>query len=518
MASSDLRKALQKKTWATLMVVMMLSLLLFLLASGSNMRWDLSDNQTSSLSDSTRTLLTSLDEPLQIKAYFTKDLPQPYGQLQQFIVDKLQSYRDAGKGNVGYEVIDPADDPNAEAALNALQIPKVQVQVVEDDRAQVRQGYLAVVVEYLDRQELLPVIQTDVGFEYMLTRKIKKISGKGKQKVALATGFGAKSMQKLQVLTQLLQGEYELVEVSLTSEDIPEDVSVLVIDALQRSPSKTFRYRVDQFRMRGGGVFVLAGNAIPDLEQGFVVVPIDAVANQWLHDDLGVSVEPGLVMDQQASRVTVNQQQQGFMFRSAVDYPFIANVTDLHSEQSVVAGLDAVAFPFASPLLWIDSEQSKTTLLRSSAWSSVQAGPPFDVNPLLSMQERFAGMSIRSSDLLLLQQGKMDSAFERGAEEASQAHVPSTEDGRLLVSGSAALLDNEFIEGNNSVLILNAIDWLSKDEALIALRSQGVTQRPLEPLDSGARTFFKLLWIFAAPLLLLMFGFWRWLDLRKRRT
>lgn len=97
-------------------------------------------------------------------------------------------------------------------------------------------------------------------------------------------------------------------------------------------------------------------------------------------------------------------------------------------------------------------------------------------------------------------------------------HQPSTEDGRLLVSGSVALLDNEFIEGNNTVMILNMLDWLSHDEALIELRSLGVTQRPLEPLAKAGRTFFKMLWIFGLPLLVMMLGGWRWLAIRKRRS
>ena len=82
---------------------------------------------------------------------------------------------------------------------------------------------------------------------------------------------------------------------------------------------------------------------------------------------------------------------------------------------------------------------------------------------------------------------------------------------------SSALLDNEFIDGQNTVLILNMLDWLSHDEALIELRSKGVTQRPLAPLNKAERTFFKVVWMFALPVLLLMLAAWRWLYLRKRR-
>ena len=518
---NDLRTAIRQKTWLTLLFILSASALLFALAAGTHGRSDWSDNQTSSLSASTIQVLEALDEPIQIKAYFTADLPQPYGQLQQFIEDKLTSYRDAGKGNIGFEMINPADDPNIEASLQALNIPKVQVQVVEDDRAQVRQGYLAVTIEYLDKQEVIPVIQTDAGFEYLLTRKVKKISGKGRQTIAVASGFGATGLDKLQTLQQLLQDDYEFMEIDLNTAFVPTHVKTLIVDGVDKEPSLSFRYHLDQFRMRGGGLFVLAGNADPQLQQGFKVVPTDAYANNWLHDDLGISVEPGLVMDQQASRITVNQQQGIYAFRSVVDFPFIANVVNLDDKHVTTQALESVSMSFSAPLLWIDQSPQKQVLLRSSQWSAVQSGPPFDVNPLVDMRERFQGLSLRSSALMLAQDGAMTSAFNEPPEgvelEEGQNHISVTQTGRLLVSGSVSLLDNEFIEGENSVLILNALDWLSHDEALIELRSRGVTQRPLEPLTKSERTFFKMLWIFGLPTLLLMLGLWRWLALRKRR-
>ncbi|MDQ6977539.1 MAG: hypothetical protein Q9M75_05450, partial [Ghiorsea sp.] len=159
---------------------------------------------------------------------------------------------------------------------------------------------------------------------------------------------------------------------------------------------------------------------------------------------------------------------------------------------------------------------SKQTLLTSSEWTAVQSGPPFDVNPLINIRERFQGLQQSPQALMLVQEGAMTSAFKKALVDGE--HVGSVVEGRLLVSGSSALLDNEFIDGQNTVLILNMLDWLSHDEALIELRSKGVTQRPLEPLAKQGRTFFKLVWMLALPALLLSLAGWRWLYLRKRRS
>jgi ABC-type uncharacterized transport system involved in gliding motility auxiliary subunit len=74
------------------------------------------------------------------------------------------------------------------------------------------------------------------------------------------------------------------------------------------------------------------------------------------------------------------------------------------------------------------------------------------------------------------------------------------------------------MDGGNLVAVLNMVDWLSGDGALIDLRSRGVTQRPLTELSSGGRSVFKGLWMFGLPLLVAMIGMWRWWLLKRRRN
>ncbi|MDX8390638.1 MAG: GldG family protein, partial [Mariprofundaceae bacterium] len=186
----DHRPQLRRHALMMLSFVLIGCATLFTAAYLSHVKWDMTEEKIHTLSDSTRTILKSLDEPIMIRAYISADMPQPYGQLQRFLEDMLRAYFNAGNGQIGYEVINPDNNPNIVAALNALQIPKVQVQVIEDDRAQVKQGYLAVVIEYLDSKEVMPVIQSEEGFEFQLTGKIKKLTGKGKTTIGVVHGFG----------------------------------------------------------------------------------------------------------------------------------------------------------------------------------------------------------------------------------------------------------------------------------------------------------------------------------------
>ena len=519
MSSNDFRGTVRRKVWLTTIVSLLAIALLFMAATLSHLRSDWTEDQIYTLSDSTRTVLDQLEEPVMVRAYITSGLPQPYGRLQRFIEDMLHAYHESGNGNVGFEVIDPSEDQNVAASLAAMRIPKVQVQVVEDDQAQVKQGYLAVVIEYLDSKETIPVVQSEEGFEYLLTRKIKKLSGKGRAKIGVVSDFGATSLYQLHKLQEFAGDDYELTEVEVEKEGIADDVKALIIAGVSRPPSETFRYRMEQFRMHGGGLLLLAGNAKPQLSKGFQVQPVDPGANDWLKDDLGVAVEPGLVMDQRATRVTVNQQQGGFVFRSLVDYPFLPSVTGLNDHHRVTTGLERVSVPFASPLQPLHDDAAGINLLmRSSDYSAVQSGPPFDVNPLLASKDRFSGMTLRPSTLALAFEGAATPAFEAAPAGEQGDFTAQSDLSRMIVIGAPAFLDDEFMDGGNLVAVLNMVDWLSGDGALIDLRSRGVTQRPLTELSSGGRSVFKGLWMFGLPLLVAMIGMWRWWLLKRRRN
>ncbi len=516
----DRRSAYRRKAWFTLALVALGVAVAVAAARVAHVRFDWTEDRVYTLSDATRAVLAGLDEPLMIRAYITPDLPQPYGRLTRFIEDMLAAYHDAGGGNVGYEIVDPGSDPNIAASLMAMNIPKVRVQVVENDQARVKQGWLAIVLEYVNRKEVIPVVTDEQGFEYLLTRKIRKLTGKGRAKIAVAAGFGAHDLARFRRLRELAGDDYDFVSVRLADEPVPADARALIVAGVSRKPSPLFRYRIDQFRMRGGGVLALASNVTPMLAQGFIVQPVDAYANDWLRDDLGVAVDAGLVMDRRASRIVVNQRQGMFIVRTAVDYPFVPEVADLNRTHPVTAGLESLSMPFAAPLVATEAAKDAVVLARTSRFAAVQSGPSFDIDPLRPMDERFAGIAPRASDLMIAREGAADSAFaappadadaqERKAHRAHAAHA------RLIVAGSADMLDDDFLDGGNLVFALNALDWLAGDEQLIALRSRGVTDRPLTPLDDAARQAWKALWMFGLPALVALAGLIHWWRLRRR--
>lgn len=518
MAMTDRRRIIQRRSWSTLLLVLALATSAVVASWMVHIRMDWTEDKLYTLSDSTHSVLGQLDEPLMIRAYVTAGLPQPYGQLRRFIEDMLRAYHDAGGVHVAFELIDPTDNAAAQTTLTALNIPKVRVQVVENDQAQVKQGYLALVLEYLDKKEVIPVVQSEQGFEYLLTAKIRKLSGKDRPVIGVVKGFGATTLVRLQQLQQLAGEDYEFVEVDPAHENIPEHIDALIVDGVEEKPDTAFRYCLDQFRLSGRGIWILTGRARAALQQGITVRPVADEGLSWLQQDFGIAVDEGLVLDRRAARILVNQQQGMFMLRTAVDYPFLLRVTELNRDHVITRDIEGISVPFASPLEW-QNVQGGMVLASSSPMAAVQAGPPFDVDPMVSMRERFRNTTALQSSLMLVYEGKADTHFSEAPEGLDIKHPRRTAKiTRLLVSGSPSLLDDEFMDEGNLLFVLNALDWLSGEEEMIALRSRGATQRPLVELDAMTRNMWKMLWMFGLPGMVVLAGLLRWQWLRKRRS
>jgi hypothetical protein len=148
------------------------------------------------------------------------------------------------------------------------------------------------------------------------------------------------------------------------------------------------------------------------------------------------------------------------------------------------------------------------TLVKTSPRSWVQA-PPFNLDPFQQWTE--AGMTDRGEKTLLVSlEGVLKSPF--GQAQASTS-------ARVLVAGGYSFLADDFFSKGNEALALNLIDWLMQDDALLAVRTRGLTAAPLsDSLSDGSRNTLKFANIVGLPLLLVGFGLIRWRMREARRT
>jgi len=156
----------------------------------SGARLDLTAQREYSLSQTTRDLLSNLQEPLLIRGYFSEKTHPLLAPLVPHIRDLLQEYQIASNGKVVLEIVDPLQDPDKEAEANQTYgIQPTPLQAADRYGASVVNAYFDILVRYGDQNVVLnfrdlievqpsPSGQVDVRLrnpEYDLTRAVKKV-------------------------------------------------------------------------------------------------------------------------------------------------------------------------------------------------------------------------------------------------------------------------------------------------------------------------------------------------------
>ena len=101
--------------------------LLNLIARNSYFRWDFTDTKKYSLSSSTKKVIGRIDDLLNVKVYFSDNLPGEYGNNRRYLQDILEEYAAISKGNIRFEFYVPDTDEALEEEAQKSGVQPVQL-------------------------------------------------------------------------------------------------------------------------------------------------------------------------------------------------------------------------------------------------------------------------------------------------------------------------------------------------------------------------------------------------------
>ncbi len=507
---------------ATLALIVAILLVLNLISINLFSRLDLTEGKIFSLSPASQKVLRNLDDRIIAKMYFTKDLPPPYNGYARYLKDQLEEYQAYSKGKLKLEMIDPSEE-GKEMEAQRYGIPPLQVNAMENDKIEIKKVYMGLVFLFEDRKEVIPVVQNVSGLEYDLTSAIKRLSNRLLPVIGFLVGQDGPDLDnELNTLNQALSRQYRVRRINLDEgNSIPSDVDVLIVLGPKKKFSEWGEYAIDQFLMRGGKLAFCLNHIQVDVQRG--VVEKQELGIEELLKNYGINLQDNLVIDLQCNRVAITQQQQDIMYQNVINYPFFPAATDFDKNSMMVKDLGAVSLYFVSslePSLISNKNIRFDPLVRSSKNSGTQA-VPCDVNPF----REFSQGDFGKSNLVLAAtlQGNFTSYFA-GKEKpplpsgtvSPESTLSSSPQTRLVVVGDADLVTDQSIKGtDNLTFFLNMVDWLSQDEALIAIRSKQVTTRPLKEVSPGTKKLVKYGNTLGLPFLVILFGVVRW-QIRQR--
>lgn len=504
--------------------------LLNVLSLGIFKRLDLTKGGQYTLSKVSKDTVADLEDQLTIKAYFSKNLPAPYSTNARYVKDLLDEYYNASDGKLSYEFLDPLSEESEkdketrkdvrkdifgrtirqqtdmERELQSEGIQPVEVRVNEGDNLEVKRVYMGISLQYGDQQEAIPVVTDTSKLEYDLTTLIRKMSRTKIPVIGLITGReGLDPRQDLSELVGLLKQQYDFRQLDLEQDPkIPDDVDAILVTA----PKEAFT--PEEAKVMED--FVHAGHAA-----AFLLDPIrvDLKTQQYtelqsgltsLLSDFGVRVKPGVLLDAECAQINVTEQRGFMRIQRPISYPYLPMVEKLDQNKPLLHGLSNIIFPFTSALEVIpDSGMNSDVLVQSSKKSWIQSFP-LDLNPL---QRWPATISFDGPHPLVI-------ALSNQKDEKKDADAGPQY--RVLVMGSSAIIQNQFMSNASKAMALNLVDWLVMDQAMFQIRSRGLAEAPLKEISDFRRNVIKYGNIIGIPLLFIIFGIIRWrMRERKRR-
>jgi gliding-associated putative ABC transporter substrate-binding component GldG len=505
-----------KKTQTLLRVLLVLGILILVNFISVRIfgRLDLTKAGVYTLSDASKNLVRNLDDRVTVKAYFTEDLPAPYNNNRRAVLDILNDYKAYSKGNLYYEFISPEGEKNEREAQQAG-IPPVEVQIVKEDKFEVKRAFLGLIMMYEDKKEVLPVIQNLGSLEYDISAAIKRLTSRTKKRIGYTTGHQETALTSMQRASQEINTQYETVAVDLSSNtaEIPQDLAALLIISPQTKFSDTAKYQIDQYIMHGGKVAFLLNKMNVDLNSQYKIAQSMDIGLEDMLENYGIRINGDLVRDEQCAHITVMQNQGQFQMRSQVPFPYLPNAINVDRSNPIVKDLQGLIFYFVSSLdttLASNKGLKAEVLVRSSKHSGRQSGfvmlDPFH----RYTQEELAESSI---PLAAVVSGSFKSFFEGKSLVPQSTKSPDT---RIIVVGDGDFMKDDFAGSRgNLTFFINIVDFLADDAGLITIRSKDIAQPPLEQVSDGTKKLLKYGALLLPPFLVIAYGLLRW---RRRIT
>ncbi|MBR6153536.1 MAG: GldG family protein [Treponema sp.] len=174
-----------------------------LVSSRAFKRYDITSPKSYSLSDSSRELVKTLDEPVFIQVFFNDKLPSQYSNVRQYVSDILSEYRTAGNGNFSYEFFDMQKDENVRLAAS-YGIQQIQIREIKNNEVGFTNAFMGMVISYQDQIEVIDAITSSDGLEYKITNAISKVISSTNALATLHGGvkvtlFNSSILSKLQI-------------------------------------------------------------------------------------------------------------------------------------------------------------------------------------------------------------------------------------------------------------------------------------------------------------------------------
>ncbi|MDR0474154.1 MAG: GldG family protein [Treponema sp.] len=474
-------------------------LLLFLISSRLYIRLDITKNRANTLSEFSKKLIRNLDEPL-IITYFVSDRLGRVHSLPGQISDLIEEYSAASSGMIRFT----RKDPQKHGLFRELEghgiFPR-QMEIFEKNESILAPVYSAVLIEYLDRLEVLPSVFSLDSLEYELSSGILSLVMERKRELGIIAG-GASNERSAEY--KLLYQEFTAAGFNVNfigqGEEIPPNLDCVFVLGGAEYLDEWDLFCIDNFIQSGRGVFFAVDAVTIDFENGLSARPTEDQGLLAMLASYGIVVQQALVLDR--SCLNLNYQTRnpdGSTEINTIRYPLWIEVSQANKNQKhpLSSGFRGLDLYWASPLELFPAQGMEPVPLFFSSEEAWLQTRNFAVD--------FNGFSFYE-----------DEREETVGTKILGASLAGNNGARLIVVGGSdfagTLMSATMAEIRNTDFLVRSAAWLSGDDGLLEIRKRGEEAFRLDKIQNpqkrnAAKDFSRIINVFVLPALVIVAGF-----------
>lgn len=512
----EIRRALLSSTG--LMIVLPVVILVNVIFSFVNMRWDATENKVYSLSEGSRHIVSRISEPVVIKFFWSRndaELPRALRLYAGNVKDFLAEVERAGNGRISIKEYDTRLDSDEEDMARKYALRPFASQ----------QGcplYCGLVFLSGEREERIATLDPsrEELLEYDIMRNIYQSQLPGKKTVGIISDlpvFGIARPGEPAVpwiFVQELKKTYEVKDLPPNTEKIDPEINILML-IHPKNLSPQLQFAIDQYVLGGGNALVFvdpyAMSEVGPMASRFGMFSAPASSAQTLFKAWGISTDP--------LSITVDYGQStrmGSPSGKTDDNPLVLSLRPdtMNHKNQITSRLDSMLVGLSGALRKAaDSSYEFEPLLFSSHDAALATVMQIS-KPVEDIRRE---ISPAGEQLVLAAQvrGKFKTAFPDGPpkipdppggpagkqeesrqQQTAQPPADYLREGKALstlvvVADTDLLADPFYVNSNpsqgmggarmfndNFNFVANACELLTGNDDLIGLRSRGKFQRP----------------------------------------
>ncbi len=508
-------------------------------------RFDLTQDQRYTLSETTKTILSAVDKPLFITVYLEGDFPSEFKRLQ---VETRQYLEELAAKNSNIIIHFENPDDQREDLIKRGMMPS-QLTVEEDGKLSEAIIFPWAEINFGDQTKTISLLPTAIvasqeeqlqkaieNLEYSFSSAISSVTQKEQKTIAFLSGNGQLADIYLISFLSKVSKKYKLAKFTLDSVAKNPQKTLQELNAFDLAiiakPTQKFtteeKFTLDQFIANGGKTLWMIDNVQADQDSLLTTGKMLAYPRDLDLTDLlfsyGIRINTTLIKDLYAAKIALatgkvgNQTQ--FQNLDWFYHPLVSG----NPNNAITKNIAPVRLQFANQIDTLKNNIKKTPLLMSSPLTQ-KIGTPTIIELQSIADEPLEQAYVSGHQLFaVLLEGNFKSAYKNRIKPfETSLFKENASNNKMIVIADGDIAKNQILKGKptdlardkwtneefgNKDFLLNSVDYLLDDTGLIELRNKTLKISVLDKQKAyKERTFWQFLNVAFPLILLFTFGF-----------